>query len=293
MAFLTIITPTYNRAHTLSRCYESLQQQTCFDFEWILVDDGSTDSTQSLVEGFISNDFQIIKIRKENGGKHTALNAVHPYVHGDYVLILDSDDNLIPSAVEQIKAAWTQWQTDTSIGIVTFLKGDSESKPTCIAPDEGVPVDIMRYRRKCFYSSDCCEVIRAELFLKYSFPVFEGEHFLSECALWNRVSLTHRCVYVNHVIYLCDYQPDGLTKSGRKLRVQNPRGGMYTANLNMHQKNFFYRRVKNGLLFTCYGFFAGESPLQMLQHSDHKLLSATCMPFGRALYHYWKYKTNK
>lgn len=288
--FLSIITPTYNRASFLVDAFQSLCVQTDNDFEWIVIDDGSTDGTEDLVRSFHAN-FPILFQKQENGGKHTALNASHAYVHGSYVLILDSDDRLVPTAVEQVKAAWKRWQKDADIGIVTFLKGDSEEKPTCMAPDEGVPVDIMRYRRKCFSGQDCCEVIRAELFLRYPFPVFEGERFLSEGALWNRVSFTHRCVYVNQVIYLSEYHPDGLTRSGRKLRVCNPHGGMYTANLNMHRKNFFSRRVKNGLLFTCYGFFAGESPAQMLRHSDHKLLSAACMPFGYALYFYWKKKT--
>ena len=204
------------------------------------------------------------------------------------MLILDSDDRLIPSAVEQIKSAWMRYQDDPAVGIVTFLKGTAEDKPNCTAPDEGVPVDIMRYRRRCYHSSDCCEVIRSELFLQYLFPIFEGESFLPESALWNRVSFTHQCVYVNRVIYLCEYRADGLTKAGRSLLIRNPRGGMYSANLSMHSKNFFHLRVKNGLLFTCYGFFAGESPKKMLRHCDWKLLAVCCMPFGWLLYHHWK-----
>ena len=287
--FLSIITPTYNRAALLPEAFRSLSEQTDPDFEWIVIDDGSTDGTEELVRSFHA-DFPILFQKQENGGKHTALNASHAFVRGSYVLILDSDDRLIPTAVEQVKAAWSRWQADSDIGIVTFLKGESEEKPTCMALDEGIPVDIMRYRRKCFSGQDCCEVIRSELFLRYPFPVFEGERFLSEGALWNRVSFTHQCVYVNSVIYLCEYQPGGLTKSGKKLRILNPHGGMYTANLNMHRKNFFSRRLKNGLLYSCYGFFAKESPLQILARSDHKLLAAGCMPFGWVLYQIWKRK---
>lgn len=285
--FLSVITPTYNRAELLPSCFDSLSCQTDPDLEWIVVDDGSTDDTGAVVRSFRAG-FPIRYHRKGNGGKHTALNDAHPYVHGRYVLILDSDDRLIPSAVEQIRSAWMRYQDDPDIGIVTFLKGTSEDKPTCMAPEEGVPVDIMRYRRKCFYSSDCCEVIRSELFLRHPFPVFEGESFVSTGALWSCVSFTHRCVYVNRVVYLCEYRTDGLTMAGRSLRIRNPHGGMYTANLNMHSKNFLYRRVKNGLLFTCYGFFAGELPREMLRHCNWKALAGFCMPFGWLLYHYWK-----
>lgn len=289
---LSVITPTYNRASLLNNCFESLRSQTDQDFEWIIVDDGSTDDTELVVQSF-SAAFPICSVKKENGGKHTALNASHEYVHGKYVLILDSDDRLVSSAVEQIRAGWKRFEADRSVGIVTFLKGISLDKPTCTAPDEGVPVDIMRYKRRCIYSSDCCEVIRAELFLQYPFPVFQNETFLSEGALWNRVSFTHKCVYINQVIYLCEYHADGLTRAGRRLRIANPLGGMYTAKLNMDRKNYFSRRIKNGLLYTCYGLFAGETAANMVSQCDDKILVCVCLPFGWILKCYWQMKYKK
>ena len=125
---LSIITPTYNRGHLLQRCYDSLSAQTRKDFEWIIVDDGSTDNTEEIVSSFDS-DYDIVYIKKENGGKHTALNTSHPYVHGKYVMILDSDDYLIPEAVEKIVKGWIDFEENEAIGIVTFLKGGSVNKP--------------------------------------------------------------------------------------------------------------------------------------------------------------------
>lgn len=288
--FLTIVTPVYNRAELLKVCRESLICQTDRDFEWIVVDDGSTDGTADVARAFPDSGFPMRLIQKENGGKHTALNVAMPYVRGKYVLILDSDDRLVRTAVEQIREGWNRYELEKSVGIVTFLKGRAENDPSCTAPDEDTPVDIMRYRRHCIRSSDCCEVIRAELFQKYPFPVFQGERFLSEGALWNRVSLTHQCVYRNRVIYLAEYLDGGLTKSGRSLRIRNPRGGMYTAELNMHRKNYLRRRLKNGLLFDCYGFFAGMTVSKIIRKSEHKGLVWLCMPGGWMLYHYWKRK---
>ena len=289
--YLSIITPIYNRAHLISRCYESLNRQTVKEFEWIIIDDGSNDSLDDVVNGF-SSDYPILFLKKSNGGKHTALNISHEYIHGRYVCILDSDDYLTDNAVEKIIEYWNQYDSNKEIGIVTFLKGSSIHKPSCMAhkKDEGKPVDIMRYHRECIYSADACEVIRSELFKKYPFPVFEGENFVSEGALWNRVSFTHKCVYINQVIYIADYIEGGLTKSGRRLRVHNPKGGMYTANLNMNRKNYLSKRIKNGLLYTCYGFFAKCSPLDMARHCDSKILMWCCMPFGYLLYMFWKNK---
>lgn len=285
--FLSVVTPAYNRAHLLGKCFDSLLRQTDQDFEWIVVDDGSTDQTEDTVKEFRA-EFPIIYVKKENGGKHTALNESHAHIHGSYILILDSDDYLTDTAVEQVRAGWEKYADDAQIGIVTFLKGGAEHDPNCTAADEGVPVDIMRYRRTVIYSQDCCEVIRTELFQKYPFPVFAGEKFVSEGALWNRVSFTHKCVYINSVIYICEYLEGGLTQSGRKMRIRNPRGGMYTANLNMNRKNFFRKRIKNGLLYTCYGCFAGMSPVKMAGGCDSKLLMWLCLPFGWMMYLLWK-----
>ena len=173
MTELTIITPAYNRAALLKKCYLSLLEQTCFDFEWIVVNDGSTDATAEVMKAITAEQtpFPIQYIEKENGGKHTALNAAHPYIHGNYVLILDSDDTLTADAVEQALQAWGPWETVPEVGIVTLLKGKDREHPNCYAAEERVPVDILAYPRICPVSNDACEVIRSELFLQLPFPV--------------------------------------------------------------------------------------------------------------------------
>lgn len=288
--FLSIVTPSYNRAGTLPACYDSLLKQSDLGFEWIVIDDGSTDHTEALIAGFAGAPFPIRYVKKENGGKHTALNASHPYIHGRYVLILDSDDRLTPDAVAQIRVGWARCASDSSVGIVTLLKGADPDHPNCYAKDEYTPVDIMAYPRVRVRSNDACEVIRSDLFLQYPFPVFPGERFLSEGALWNRVSFTHKCVYINRVIYLCEYLDGGLTRAGKQLRIQNPRGGMYTAELNMSKKAGIKRRVKSSLLFSCYGFFAGQSPKKILSGTSHPVLVLFFLPLGYLMYRNWRTK---
>lgn len=291
MSTLSIITPAYNRASLLERCYRSLLAQTNFQFEWILVDDGSTDNTAEIAASFRPEIFSFRYIWKPNGGKHTALNTAMQYLHGDYVLILDSDDYLTETAVEETLSAWERYEKDESIGMVVFLKGNADGQPVCTVADFEKPVEILRYRRQKLSSSDCCEVIRSELFRKYPFPVFEGERFLSECALWNRVSFTHKCVYINSVIYICEYLEGGMTKQGRRLRIRNPRGGMYISNLRMDRSNFFSQRVKYTLLYDCYGFFAGFNAKTILKkEKEYGLLKALCLIPGFFLYVYWKHR---
>ncbi|MBR7179891.1 MAG: glycosyltransferase family 2 protein [Oscillospiraceae bacterium] len=288
--FLSIITPTYNRGHLLNNCYESLCRQTDKDFQWIIVDDGSKDDTRNVVATFDTDDFEIIYVPKENGGKHTALNAAHPYIRGKYVLILDSDDYLTDTAVEQTRRGWEVWADEGQVAIVTFLKGAAVDDPNCTGPVAGTPVDILRYRRNAIHSTDCCEVIRAELFLQYPFPVFPGERFVAECALWNRVAKTHKCVYINEVIYICEYLEGGLTDSGRAMRIRNPRGGMFISDLRMGKNNYLTQRLKYGLLYCCYGFFADLTPGQILAGTENKSIAALCMMPGCTMHRLWKNK---
>lgn len=99
--FLTILTPTYNRANRLFSLFDSLESQSIKDFEWLVVDDGSSDNTQNLISTFAKkSSFPIRYIKKENGGKHTALNTGIRLINSELTFIVDSDDYLVPYAVE-------------------------------------------------------------------------------------------------------------------------------------------------------------------------------------------------
>lgn len=261
---LTIITPVYNRAELLPACYDSLRRQTDRDFEWIIVDDGSTDGSADVAASFSDDRFPILVIRKANGGKHTALNAAIPHIRGQYVLILDSDDTLTADAVGHVRTAWAEYDARQEVGIVTFLKGTDPEHPVCTVADFDTPVDILRYPRSKILRTDCCEVVRAELLRRFPFPEFPGERFLAECALWNRIARTHKCVYRNKILYLCEYRQDGLTSAGRSLRIRNPLGGMFISELRIHPNNSLLQRIKYAIVYCCYGFFAGLSPAAIL-----------------------------
>lgn len=288
---LSIITPSYNRGNMLKNCFESLRFQSNYDFEWIVVDDGSMDDTRSVME-YISNEhipFEIRYIWKENGGKHTALNAAHPYIHGKYVLILDSDDTLTSDAVETVLNGWSKYDANADIGIVIFLKQLSDGTICARGKAEDIVIDVLNQKRICNVASDCCEVIRTELFKKYPFPVFDGEHFLAETALWYRAGVDSKCVYINRPIYICEYLEGGLTKSGKKMRIRNCHGGMYTSYLRMNQRCALKERIKAGLLYVCYGCFAKISIAEMLKKAKGcRCWTLMCLIPGTALYFYWK-----
>lgn len=292
MPTLTIITPTYNRADCLRACWASLKAQTEKQFQWLIVDDGSTDATPETVAGFAAEQsgIQIDYIRKENGGKHTALNASHPHIQGNYVVILDSDDSLVPEAVSSILKAWKQFENNSQVGRIIFFKGYTVDQPICCVEHENVPLDTLREPRIAITGRDCCDTFRTDLFCKYPFPVFPGERFIGEGSAFFPMELETLGVYINKVIYLCDYREDGLTKAGRKMRLQNPLGGMYNSRTYMHPRVPMKRRIEKGLLYNCYGKFAHVSFNKALHDNPYKALTlATYLP-GLMLYIHWKHK---
>lgn len=296
-ALLSIVTPAYNRANLLERCYRSLVEQTCYDFEWIIVDDGSTDDTKRVVQNFLEekHDFSITYVWKENGGKHTALNAAHPHIHGEYVLILDSDDMLKADAVEVVLKEWKIYEDNHNVGMLTFYKEKLDGAICAYAKDENALVDVLHYKRICVHSSDCCEVIRTSLYKKYPFPIFGNERFLAETALWYRAGLDAKTVYPGESIYRADYQDGGLTQSGRTMRLKNPLGGMYTSYLRMHKNCFMSERVRATLLYICYGKFAGKRMTDIFREGKpyQALIGVFYIP-GTLMYLSWrkKYGTN-
>lgn len=293
---LTIITPAYNRKELLKKCFQSLLRQTCYDFEWIVVDDGSSDGTKQEFPVLLEDElpFPAQYIWKENGGKHTALNASHPYIRGKYILLLDSDDTLTENAVETVLKGWKDYETDPETGMVIFLKQLNDGTIVAKGAQERVLMDVLNNERICYVTNDCCEIIRTELFLKYPFPVFTGERFLAETALWYRAGLDAKCVYINQPIYVCDYLEGGLTKGGKTLRIRNCQGGMYISYLRMNRRCALKERVKAGLLYVCYGRFAKIGAAEMIKQAKGcQCWTALWLIPGTVLYFYWKKKYGK
>lgn len=292
MPELTIITATYNRADCLLACWESLKQQSCMDFQWLIIDDGSSDNTSKIVQEFQKEmpNMSIDYVYKSNGGKHTALNKSHKYIKGKYIVILDSDDRFTPDAVELILTTWKRYENQSDVGQVIFLKGYTETDPICYVEHESIPLDTLKEPRIGKKGRDCCDTFRTQLFVKYPFPEFEGERFIGEGSSFLFIELESKGVYINKVIYICDYREDGLTKAGRKMRVMNPLGGRYNSRIYMDRRLPIKTRIKKGMLYVCYSKFAKIGIVQNMKETEYKLLTLITYVPGLALYRYWKKK---
>jgi len=257
MCFLSIVTPTFNRENTLTRVYNSLLNQSNKQFEWLIIDDGSIDNTKKLCKTFINkNLIKVSYYQKTNGGKHTALNFSHKYISGDLVLILDSDDYLKEDAVELILSDWHNYSMNSEICGLSYLKCIKNGRIVGKEYYANYMIDdFINVRINDNNFGDKCEVIRTDIFKKYPFPVFKDEKFLGEGYLWGLIAYKYKTVYINKVIYVCDYLEGGLTKSGRKLRINNPYGGMAHALIYINKKVKLKYRLKNIILYYCYARF--------------------------------------
>ncbi len=291
MTRLSIVTPTYNRAHLLPVLFESLKKQTCQDFEWIVVDDGSTDNTEELIREWETNTlFCITYVKKVNGGKHTALNASHEYIHSDIVLIADSDDWLVDQAVETIIQDWSRYRDDQSICGISYLRG-SDPQHSLGGRHYKKKEEVSDFITvKVNDSSDCgsCEVIRTDVLKEFPFPVFLGEKFIGESYLWFNAAEKYKTVYIDKIIYITEFFEDGLTKAGRKLRFNSPNGSMIVANYGTNRRIHLKFRIKQAILYNCYGYKLNISFIDRLNKSKNKLLAFLCSVPGYLLYKKWE-----
>lgn len=291
MCVVTIVTPTYNRGKLLPHLYKSLCQQTVKDFQWLIIDDGSQDNTRAIVKSMSHALFPLEYYYKENGGKHTALNYSHPYIKGDLVFIVDSDDTLASDAVETILEDWQIYKNKKEIAVISYLKGspDGSSIAHPTAPDYYISTHI-DYRINHNIGGDMAEVIRADAFKKYPLPVFQGERFMPEGWLWNLLSFHYKTVYRRKVIYYCEYLEGGLTKSGRKLRMHNPLGLMTHCKTFFNSKTSAKAQMKEMLLYGVYGFCAHKNIGDILSGSGRPWKLLPVIPFSLTLYLFWKRK---
>ena len=228
---ITIFTPTYNRRQFIDRLYQSLLSQAEKCFEWIVVDDGSTDDTEEYFSKLLSKPqpFTIRYIKQENGGKHRAINRGVQNANGEFFFIVDSDDTLLPNAIEKTN----QWATtiDTShkwCGIAG-LRGYTEKKVI----GQQLYTDFIdaknTERRKYNLLGDKAEVYFTEVLKKYPFPEIPGENFISEEIVWNAIARDgYYLRWFNEIIYICSYLEGGLTKDNSKDEC-NPQGRLLWA----------------------------------------------------------------
>lgn len=248
---ITVFTPTYNRVHTLERLYRSLQAQTFADFEWLVIDDGSTDETKILIEKWLTeeNPFPIHYYLKQNGGKHTAINEGLDKAQGELFFTADSDDYLTGDALEKVNNWAGSLPTNEQFcGVVGNWGSSATETPNTIFKGEWRDASLLeRYPEfsKIPIDGERAFVFFTEIHKKYKYPVFENENFMTEAVTWNRMANAgYKMRVYNDIIYIYKFLPNGLTLSGSKMFINNPKGYALWLREKAELCNFsFYRKL--------------------------------------------------
>ena len=252
---MTILTPTYNRAYILSKAFESLCRQTKFDFEWIIIDDGSNDDTEALVKEWLNAEvsFPIRYFKQENGGKHRAINKGIKEAKYDYVLILDSDDYLTDDAEEKVHDWIKTIEGQDGVAGVAGLRGWINKTGHIGGNGNGREyIDAKNTeRRKYKLMGDKAEVYKTDLLRKYPFPEFEGEKFLSEHVVWDAIARDgYKIRWFNEIIYKCEFLEDGLTKTNSyKRQLNNFQGFTLSSKMRIELELFPWNYFALGLYY--------------------------------------------
>ena len=254
MTKITVCTPTYNRAYILHRLYESLKRQTFVGFEWLVIDDGSTDNTRELVEAWKKeeNRFEIRYVYQENGGKCRAINQALDLAQGELFFTVDSDDYLTDDALEKVASWASELPGDGKFcGVAGNLGTSADQTPNTLFKGthwDGTALD--RYRG---IDGERAMVFFTQIHRAYRYPVFDGETFMTEAVAWNRMAADgYRIRYFNDIIWIYEYKEDGLTKAGSRLFLGNPRGyGLWLREKAALEHCSVMQRLRMIYTFTC------------------------------------------
>ena len=223
---VTVFTPTYNRAYILGDLYHSLQRQTCMDFEWLIVDDGSADDTKALVASWQGekNPFPIRYVYQENGGKCRAINRGLKEADGRLFFTVDSDDYLTDDAIEKV----IRWDGELpQDGHFCGYVGNRGTTPTQ-TPNRLFPggyLDGTALDRYDQVDGERAFVFYTEIHRKYLYPEFPGEKFLTEAVTWDLMAHDgYKMRFYNDIIWIWEYKDDGLTRAGYRVFLENPQG---------------------------------------------------------------------
>lgn len=221
---ITIFTPAYNRGYLLGRLYQSLLTQKLQNFEWVIVDDGSSDDTQDVIESFISeNRLQITYYKQTNSGKHIAINKGVEIAKGKLFFIVDSDDYLTNKATQIIAEKYKNIEDNPLFAGISGRKGYSETE--YIGSQEkydDIHSNALDFRYVHNKKGDMAEVIKTDIIRQYPFPIIKGEKFCTEGLLWFRVALKYKFLWFDNIIYIAEYLEGGLSDNIFKIRKNSP-----------------------------------------------------------------------
>ncbi len=287
MKLLTIYTPAYNRCEHLKTAYESLLRQTCGDFVWLVVDDGSTDGTEELMTGLINEKKIDIKyIKKENGGKHTATNVAFENCDTELIMVaLDSDDYLKDNAISAIVEDY--FSSDKKYDGYIYMKEDSRG--VRFIQNFSDSLEVMSWKDAVvggYFDGEALLVLKSDYAKKFSYPEIEGERFFTEAFVY--LQMTEPFLWSRESIYVAEYLEDGYTKNIMKSFVKSPVSFAMYNDLRVDIYSSPFKKIKYGAYYC--GFSLLCKKRRFIRECKKPFWAFVSLPFGVAFFCLLKYK---
>ncbi|PGM87437.1 glycosyltransferase family 2 protein [Bacillus cereus] len=291
MKKLTIFTPTYNRAYCLQGCYESLKQQRCKDFIWLIIDDGSDDNTKELVHSWISEDYIDIEYYwQANQGMHGAHNTAYEMIDTELNVCIDSDDSMPSDAVEKIINFWNENGNEQVSGIIALDLYKDEKVIGSKLPLNLKRSTLFNLYNKHGVTGDKKLVYRTELTKKYPYPIFKNEKYVGLAYKYYMLDQKYEMLLMNEALCYVEYMPDGSSMNMLDQYRKNPKGFAFyrkeLMKLPFTNRLFKYRQAVH---YVSSSFIAKN--IRFIKESPCKVLTLCALPFGVILYSYITVKT--
>ncbi|MCC3869661.1 glycosyltransferase family 2 protein [Terrisporobacter mayombei] len=292
LATLTVFTPTYNRAYILNQCYESLVRQTCKDFVWLIIDDGSTDNTKELVKKWMKedNEFEIRYHYKKNGGMHTGHNTAYELIATELNVCVDSDDFMPDNAVELITGFWKKNGSDKYSGIIALDVYKNGEVIGCRLPDKK-STTLGR-----FYDNggkgDKKLIYRTDIINSYpKYPEFKNEKFVPLDYKYLLADQDYELLILNEAVCMVEYMEDGSSMNMFRQYYKNPRGFAFARKVHMKYDKGFMKKFKTCIHYVSSSFISNNK--SFISESPNKLFTVFAIPFGACLYGLIKYNNKE
>lgn len=266
----TVFTPTYNRAHLLPRLYESLQQQTDRNFEWLIVDDGSSDGTQALVERWQKeNRLPVRYYWQPNAGKSMAFNRGVQEADGDLFLSIDSDDALLPESLAIFSKHWDAilslppTEAAKFSGVTGLCQDQTGTIYGDLFPHDVFDSNINEVRYRYRIQGEKKGFTRTDIHKAFPFPALDNNSFVPESVVWNAIGRQYTTRFVNEIVRVYwSHDEERLTTSGVSVASSPGHALWHRDILNTNLRYFRYAPAslaKSSVHYTRFSLHAGDS----------------------------------
>lgn len=287
MEKITVFTPTYNRDYTLKQLYDSLCAQTYQEFVWLIIDDGSTDSTHTLVRDWQQEDRIRIEYNyQENKGKMAAQNFAVSITQTELFLCVDSDDYLLNDALENIMNAWIVYKNNKAApkelcGIVAYKGRNEHITLGNKFPDEQIKFSNLNSLYKSGFKGDASVILRTDILREHPFPNIPEEKYMREAYIFDQIDQEYTYLLVPKIIMVCEYLEDGYSSNYGLLFKQNPKScAMYhnqKAGYSTNMTEIMYHTIQ----YIAYAIYSGNKDI--VKESKRKIVAIVMLLPGTIL----------